>query len=78
MTEQYALLNPGEDNEMELFGYKTVRWRQALSIIGYFCSLGFLRILFYWKPEVDVWCQCTPCTLEEANVVLLRTTVSII
>eukprot|EP00079_Xenopus_tropicalis_P009786 XP_002934093.2 PREDICTED: probable cation-transporting ATPase 13A5 [Xenopus tropicalis] len=74
MTEQYALLNPGEDNEMELFGYKTVRWRQALSIIGYFCSLGFLRILFYWKPEVDVWCQCTPCTLEEANVVLLRTT----
>ncbi|OCT80682.1 hypothetical protein XELAEV_18027496mg [Xenopus laevis] len=43
-------------------------------MIGYICSLGFLRILFYWKPEVDVWCQCTPCALEEANVVLLRTT----
>uniref|UniRef100_A0A6I8QWL1 Cation-transporting ATPase n=1 Tax=Xenopus tropicalis TaxID=8364 RepID=A0A6I8QWL1_XENTR len=74
MTEKYALLNQGEDNEMEVFGYRTVRWRRALCIIGYIFSLGFLRALFYWKPEVDIWCQCIPCSLSEADVILLRTT----
>ncbi|KAM4694335.1 putative cation-transporting ATPase 13A4, partial [Discoglossus pictus] len=42
--------------------------------IGYLLSLGFLRILFYWKPEFDVWCHCVPCRLKEADVILLRTT----
>eukprot|EP00079_Xenopus_tropicalis_P016033 XP_004914422.2 PREDICTED: probable cation-transporting ATPase 13A4 [Xenopus tropicalis] len=74
MQEQHVLLNEGEDNEMELFGYRTVRWRQTLCIIGYIFSLGFLRVLFYWKPELDVWCQCIPCSLSEADVILLRTT----
>eukprot|EP00079_Xenopus_tropicalis_P025475 XP_012818778.1 PREDICTED: probable cation-transporting ATPase 13A4 isoform X1 [Xenopus tropicalis] len=74
MTEKYALLNQGEDNEMEVFGYRTVRWRRALCIIGYIFSLGFLRALFYWKPEVDIWCQCIPCSLSEADVILLKTT----
>ncbi|KAG8445089.1 hypothetical protein GDO86_010018, partial [Hymenochirus boettgeri] len=58
----------------ELFGYKTVRWRQTLCMIGYFCSLGFLRILFSWKPKMDIWCQCVPCSLGEADIILLRTT----
>ncbi|XP_069583248.1 probable cation-transporting ATPase 13A4 isoform X1 [Ranitomeya imitator] len=73
-TGTRALLNPGEENEMELFGYRTLIWRQALCIIGYIFSLGFLLLLFYWKPEWDVWCQCAPCALEKANVILLRTT----
>lgn len=70
----HALLNPGEENEMELFGYRTERWKQVLCIIGYIFSLGSLLLLFYWKPEWDVWCQCSPCTLEKADVILLRTT----
>uniref|UniRef100_A0A803JGR4 Cation-transporting ATPase n=1 Tax=Xenopus tropicalis TaxID=8364 RepID=A0A803JGR4_XENTR len=78
MQEQHVLLNEGEDNEMEVFGYRTVRWQRALCIIGYIFSLGFLRALFYWKPELDVWCQCISYSLSEADVILLRTTVSII
>ncbi|KAG8445088.1 hypothetical protein GDO86_010017 [Hymenochirus boettgeri] len=74
MTDKYALLNQGEGNEMELFGYKTVRWQQTLCMIGYFCSLGFLRSLFYRKPELDVWAQCVPCSLGEADIILIRNT----
>ncbi|KAM4693465.1 putative cation-transporting ATPase 13A4 [Discoglossus pictus] len=73
-NDRKALLNPGEENEMEIFGYKAASWRQALCIIGYIFSLGSLLLIFYWKPEWDVWCQCVPSSLEEANVVLLRTT----
>uniref|UniRef100_A0A672VE82 Cation-transporting ATPase n=1 Tax=Strigops habroptila TaxID=2489341 RepID=A0A672VE82_STRHB len=58
----------------ELFGYKTQGWRRALCIVGYVLSCGALLLLFYWKPEWDVWANCIHCSLEEADVVLLRTT----
>uniref|UniRef100_A0A8C6XCP3 Cation-transporting ATPase n=1 Tax=Naja naja TaxID=35670 RepID=A0A8C6XCP3_NAJNA len=35
---------------------------------------GGLLLLFHWKPEWDVWANCQPCSLEEADVVLLRST----
>ncbi|XP_032302478.1 probable cation-transporting ATPase 13A4 isoform X2 [Coturnix japonica] len=70
----YAKLNQGEENEMEIFGYKTQCCRKALCIAGYILSCGALLLLFYWKPEWDVWANCVPCSLEEADVVLLRTT----
>uniref|UniRef100_A0A663MXX4 Cation-transporting ATPase n=1 Tax=Athene cunicularia TaxID=194338 RepID=A0A663MXX4_ATHCN len=41
---------------------------------GYILSCGALLLLFYWKPEWDVWANCICCSLEEADVVLLRTT----
>ncbi|XP_059711450.1 probable cation-transporting ATPase 13A4 isoform X5 [Haemorhous mexicanus] len=70
----YAQLNQGEENEMEIFGYKTQGCRRALCIAGYILSCGALRLLFYWKPEWDVWINCIRCSLEEADIVLLRTT----
>ncbi|XP_053315067.1 probable cation-transporting ATPase 13A4 [Spea bombifrons] len=73
-TDNHILLNPGEDNEMDVFGYRTVWWRQVLCIVGYIFSLGVLLLVFYWKPEWDVWCHCVPCSLKKANVTLLRTT----
>ncbi|XP_028587647.2 putative cation-transporting ATPase 13A4 [Podarcis muralis] len=69
-----ALLNEGEEAEMEMFGYKTEVCRRALCLAGYILSCGGLLLLFYWKPEWDVWANCVPCDLEEADVVLLCTT----
>ncbi|XP_049658900.1 probable cation-transporting ATPase 13A5 isoform X3 [Accipiter gentilis] len=69
-----VLLNKDEENELEIFGYKTQGCRKALCIAGYILSCGTLLLLFYWKPEWDVWANCTRCSLEEADVVLLRTT----
>ncbi|XP_021392483.2 putative cation-transporting ATPase 13A4 [Lonchura striata] len=70
----YAQLNQGEENEMDIFGYKTQGCRRALCIAGYILSCGALRLLFYWKPEWHVWMNCIRCSLEEADIVLLRTT----
>ncbi|XP_030071563.1 probable cation-transporting ATPase 13A4 [Microcaecilia unicolor] len=70
----HALLNPGEENEMDIFGYSTQGCRRAWCIVGHILSFGFLQLLFYWKPEWDVWANCDPCNLQEADVVLLRTT----
>nr|XP_013815067.1 PREDICTED: probable cation-transporting ATPase 13A4 isoform X1 [Apteryx mantelli mantelli] len=73
-NSHHAQLNQGEENEMEIFGYKSQGCQKALCIAGYVLSCGALLLLFYWKPEWDVWANCIPCSLEEADVVLLRTT----
>ncbi|KAM4693462.1 putative cation-transporting ATPase 13A4 [Discoglossus pictus] len=70
----HALLNKGEENEMDIFGYRTDTCKKVLCIIGYIFTLGFLMLFFYWKPEWHVWANCIPCSLQEADVVLLRTT----
>ncbi|EMP27108.1 Putative cation-transporting ATPase 13A4 [Chelonia mydas] len=64
---------PVEDNR-EIFGYKTQGCRRAMCIAGYIFSCGALLLLFYWKPAWDVWANCIPCNLQEADVILLRTT----
>ncbi|XP_077204101.1 putative cation-transporting ATPase 13A4 isoform X2 [Paroedura picta] len=69
-----ALLSEGEEAEMEIFGYKTHGFRKALCIAGSVLSCGVLLLVFYWKPAWDVWASCVPCDLQEADVVLLRTT----
>ncbi|XP_078523235.1 putative cation-transporting ATPase 13A4 isoform X2 [Lissotriton helveticus] len=71
---RHALLNQGEENEMEMFAYKTQPCRRVLCIIGHILSLGLLLFMFHWKPEWEVWANCTPSTLKDADVMLLRTT----
>ncbi|XP_056653578.1 probable cation-transporting ATPase 13A5 [Monodelphis domestica] len=70
----WALLNPGEDHELEVFGYQTQNVRRALCLLGSVLSCGFLMLIFYWRPQWNVWAHCAPCPLREADVVLLRTT----
>ncbi|XP_067322244.1 probable cation-transporting ATPase 13A5 [Anolis sagrei] len=70
----HALLGKGTEEEMEIFGYRTQVFRRVLCVAGYLFSCGVLLLLFYWKPEWDVWANCIPCNLEEADIVLLRAT----
>ncbi|XP_063775692.1 probable cation-transporting ATPase 13A4 [Pseudophryne corroboree] len=72
--KHHALLNQGEENEMETFGYKAQFYKKAACLIGYVFSCGFLWLLFYWKPEWHVWAHCIPCSLQEADTILLKTT----
>nr|XP_036880041.1 probable cation-transporting ATPase 13A5 [Manis javanica] len=69
-----ALLNQGEENELEVFGYRTQNLRRALCFIISALTCGVLLLVFYWKPQWRVWASCIPCHLQEADTVLLRTT----
>ncbi|XP_055481195.1 probable cation-transporting ATPase 13A5 [Psammomys obesus] len=69
-----ALLNEGEENELEVFGYHTQTLRRALCLVTAILTLGALQLMFYWRPEWWVWSSCIPCPLQEADTVLLRTT----
>ncbi|XP_048361471.1 probable cation-transporting ATPase 13A4 [Sphaerodactylus townsendi] len=73
-SSHQALLNEGKEDETEIFGYRTHGFRRAVCIAGYVLSCGVLLLVFYWKPAWDVWANCVPCDLHEADVVLLRAT----
>ncbi|XP_043329287.1 probable cation-transporting ATPase 13A5 isoform X1 [Cervus canadensis] len=72
--DHQALLNPGEENELEVFGYQTQKLRRVLFLVTSVLTCGVLPLLFYWKPQWRVWAYCIPCSLQEADTVLLRTT----
>ncbi|XP_072293964.1 polyamine-transporting ATPase 13A3 [Eucyclogobius newberryi] len=72
--ESLKLLNKGEEDEMELHGYRLCRWRLALVGLGVLCTGGFLLLLLYWMPEWCVKSTCTRTTARDAEVVLLQTT----
>ncbi|XP_049631879.1 probable cation-transporting ATPase 13A5 [Suncus etruscus] len=69
-----ALLNPGEENELEVFGYQTQNLRRAFCLVASILTCGILLLVFYWRPQWRVWAYCIPCSLQEADTVLLRTT----
>uniref|UniRef100_A0A3Q1FSR2 Polyamine-transporting ATPase 13A3 n=1 Tax=Acanthochromis polyacanthus TaxID=80966 RepID=A0A3Q1FSR2_9TELE len=73
--EDLKVLNKGEEEEMELQGYRLCRWRLALVGLGVLCTGGFLLLLLYWMPEWCVKSTCTRTTARDAEVVLLRSTV---
>nr|KAF6473242.1 ATPase 13A5 [Rousettus aegyptiacus] len=68
------LLNQGEENELEVFGYRTQNLRRALCLTASVLTCGVLPLVFYWRPQWRVWANCIPCPLQEADTVLLRTT----
>ncbi|XP_020494920.2 polyamine-transporting ATPase 13A3 [Labrus bergylta] len=72
--EDLKVLNKGEEEEMELQGYRLCRWRLALVGIGVLCTGGFLLLLLYWMPEWCVKSTCTRTTARDAKVVLMRST----
>ncbi|XP_067398921.1 polyamine-transporting ATPase 13A3 isoform X3 [Emydura macquarii macquarii] len=72
--EEKKIVNEGEEDEMEIYGYNLCRWKLVLVAIGVLCTGGFLLLLLYWMPEWRVKATCKRTTLKDCEVVLLRTT----
>ncbi|KAH0626031.1 hypothetical protein JD844_000730 [Phrynosoma platyrhinos] len=69
-----AYVNRDEEDEMEISGYSPCYWKLALVSLGTVCSGGFLLLFLYWLPELSVKWTCHAVPLQEARVLLLRTT----
>ena len=62
----------------EVFGYETQNLRRVLCLLISVLTCGVLLLVFYWKPQWRVWATCIPCPLQEADTILLRTTVRVL
>ncbi|XP_043926231.1 polyamine-transporting ATPase 13A3 [Protopterus annectens] len=72
--QDVRIIRKGEEDEMEIYGYKLCRWKLTLVGIGVILTGGFLVLLLYWMPEWCVKATCSSSSLKDCNVVLLRTT----
>ena len=67
-----TILNPGEDEELECFGYKR---NTSKSIVAHLISIlcvGIPYLIGYWKPEWQINWFRSICPLVQADTVLLK------
>uniref|UniRef100_Q95JN5-2 Isoform 2 of Polyamine-transporting ATPase 13A3 n=1 Tax=Macaca fascicularis TaxID=9541 RepID=Q95JN5-2 len=72
--EERKIINQGQEDEMEIYGYNLSRWKLAIVSLGVICTGGFLLLLLYWMPEWRVKATCVRAAIKDCDVVLLRTT----
>ncbi|CAF0827890.1 unnamed protein product [Adineta ricciae] len=68
----YQIVNDGTDDQFVLYGYTRSIARTIITWIFIFLTVGFLRLVFYWKPHWFVRCYCTRADLAVAQYVLLK------
>ncbi|XP_029291341.1 polyamine-transporting ATPase 13A2 isoform X2 [Cottoperca gobio] len=60
------------DSNMDVHGYKWVRWRVWSCRLAAVLSLGLLLIVFHWRPRLAVLARCRSCPLALADILLIR------
>ncbi len=69
-TNEY--INHDTDEQMEIFGYESSIIGTVITWIGIILTLGFLRLIFYWKPEWMLKATHRQCKVKDATTILLR------
>ncbi|XP_054165291.1 polyamine-transporting ATPase 13A3-like isoform X2 [Oppia nitens] len=64
-------VNPEEEDQMEIYGFKPDFFRTFITWIGIIMSCGLLRLVFHWKPHWMLSCTHVRCPLDCAKKVLL-------
>ncbi|XP_068185637.1 polyamine-transporting ATPase 13A2 isoform X2 [Antennarius striatus] len=59
-------------SNMDVKGYKFVRWRVWLTRLAAVLSLGLILLLFHWRPRLAVLARCCSCSLASAEILTLK------
>ncbi|XP_064459602.1 polyamine-transporting ATPase 13A3-like isoform X2 [Ornithodoros turicata] len=71
MQDGADYLNAGEEDQMEISGYRQDPCLTFLTWCGIVCSVGLLRLVFHWHPSWMLLCTHRRCRLDRATKVLL-------
>ncbi|XP_077509717.1 polyamine-transporting ATPase anne boleyn isoform X2 [Amblyomma americanum] len=71
MKDGVDYVNPREEDQMEVFGYRPDGCRTLATWCGVLLTAGFLRLLFHWHPAWWLYCTHRRCPLHQATRVLL-------
>lgn len=64
-------INPGEEDQMEIYGYKRNKIFTAITWFLIIITGGLLRLVFHWIPHLMLLATHSKCQLENADTVLL-------
>ncbi|XP_017072484.1 probable cation-transporting ATPase 13A3 isoform X2 [Drosophila eugracilis] len=66
-----GILNQGQEDQMKVSGYRRCHIRTILCWACIFLTGGLLRLVLHWWRHLYLYATCTPCSLEEAEHVLI-------
>nr|XP_018898434.1 PREDICTED: probable cation-transporting ATPase 13A3 [Bemisia tabaci] len=66
-----SYINLGEEDQMEVYGYKKSRVHLVICWMGIILTVGTLRLVFHWYPHWYLYATHRRCSLEQADSVLL-------
>ncbi|XP_076635003.1 polyamine-transporting ATPase anne boleyn [Colletes latitarsis] len=64
-------INPGEEDQMEIYGFKRNKLSTAITWFLIIATAGLLRLVFHWAPRLMLLATHSKCLLEDADTVLL-------
>nr|XP_022902834.1 probable cation-transporting ATPase 13A3 isoform X1 [Onthophagus taurus]XP_022902836.1 probable cation-transporting ATPase 13A3 isoform X1 [Onthophagus taurus] len=64
-------LNAGQDDEMDVCGYKTSPIRSTITYFLILITAGLLRLVFHWVPHWYLKARAIQCRVAEAEYVLI-------
>jgi hypothetical protein len=67
----FNYINIGEEDEMEIYGYRRSNIKTIVTYFFIFVTIGILRLVYHWFPEWFLNCTHSKCSLESANQVLV-------
>ncbi|KAK9884189.1 hypothetical protein WA026_005142 [Henosepilachna vigintioctopunctata] len=70
-SAKQMLINEGEDDEMEITGYKTDKLKAFITYIFIILTCGFIRLVFHWVPHWHVYATSKMCPVTDAQVILI-------
>jgi hypothetical protein len=65
------ILNPGTEDEMEVWGYRGCIWRLGLTLVAVVATCGLFGLPLYWLEHLWLYCTSRRCVLAEATSVLV-------
>lgn len=72
MKSGFQYVNPGQEDQMEISGYRPSLIRKVIVWFFIIITAGLLRLFFYWLPHLFIKFTHTECSLSEAKVVILK------
>ncbi|KAL3272230.1 hypothetical protein HHI36_022713 [Cryptolaemus montrouzieri] len=70
-TSKRMLINEGEDDEMEIIGFRTDKVKAFITYTFIVISIGFLRLFFHWVPHWYLYATSTTCPVTQAEKILV-------
>ncbi|ESP04540.1 hypothetical protein LOTGIDRAFT_135940 [Lottia gigantea] len=72
MVPEKSYINPGDEDQMEISGYRLNRIKQVVIWIFIVLTIGLLRLVFYWLPHYFLRCTHDKCSLAQAESVIMK------
>lgn len=64
-------INEGQEDQMEIFYYRSSPVKTALTYLGFVLTLGILRLVYHWIPHLYLFSTSVSCKIGDADKILI-------